>query len=191
MYFKQRDNRLVRPGCYALAMTVVQAPQALAECLAYSLPVYWMSGLDPAASRYLTFLLVIFSSSTSACAAWPPARAGAWEAPMGRGGRWARMPALAPRAACCPGPAPRPHAGFGAACRLVAYCVPSMVIGHATGAAVRWVGPDRGGAVAHAAGSAPASDPTPEQLFAHPWPGAAAAPAVQHKRLLAFSDGDS
>ena len=58
VFWEQRAKRYYSTFPYFFAGIIVELPAALAESLVYGSIVYWMCGLNPAADRYIFFLLV-------------------------------------------------------------------------------------------------------------------------------------
>ena len=59
-FYRQRDNRMYSTLSFLAPVTVLRIPYSFAIALVWSVMVYYPTNLAPEASRFFTFLLLLF-----------------------------------------------------------------------------------------------------------------------------------
>ena len=72
-FYRQRDNRMYSTLSFITPVTLLRLPYSFAIALVWSAMVYYPCNLAPEASRFFTFLLLLFllHKCGPRCAWWP------------------------------------------------------------------------------------------------------------------------
>ncbi|KAI9337277.1 P-loop containing nucleoside triphosphate hydrolase protein [Obelidium mucronatum] len=60
VFYRERMNRTYRVGAYVVANTLVSLPFVFLIAIGFSLPAYWMMGMNPGASNFFTFVAYLW-----------------------------------------------------------------------------------------------------------------------------------
>ncbi|KAJ3028379.1 UNVERIFIED_CONTAM: hypothetical protein HDU68_001845 [Siphonaria sp. JEL0065] len=60
VFYRERMNRTYRVGAYVLANTLVSLPFVFLIAIGFSIPAYWLMGMNPGASNFFTFVAYLW-----------------------------------------------------------------------------------------------------------------------------------
>lgn len=62
VFYSQRESKYYSPSAYFFSKTILELPLILVECVVFAAIIYWMTGLNHAADRFIFYILMLMAS---------------------------------------------------------------------------------------------------------------------------------